>query len=129
MSYKFSDSLARAMGAVYKRAWRQFIYAICVFLFAWIGHFWNLEGVALGIAFAIFINFLLMLELSKKLLLFSWNEVFILHLKHVVISFSLFIILFFLKKYILSYNLNSLLREPLIINYQEHFSNLSRNFS
>ena len=109
MSYKFSDSLARAMGAVYKRAWRQFIYAICVFLFAWIGHFWNLEGVALGIAFAIFINFLLMLELSKKLLLFSWNEVFILHLKHVVISSSLFIILFFLKNYILSYNLNSLL--------------------
>ena len=26
-------------------------------------------------------------------------------------------------------SLNSVYREPLIINYQEHFSNLSRNFS
>lgn len=29
----------------------------------------------------------------------------------------------------LFFNLFFLLREPLIINYQEHFSNLSRNFS
>ena len=31
--------------------------------------------------------------------------------------------------YISSVSGGSLLREPLIINYQEHFSNLSRNFS
>lgn len=34
----------------------------------------------------------------------------------------------YLSKYKFDYNI-LLLREPLIINYQEHFSNLSRNFS
>ena len=29
-SYKISDSLARAMGTVYRRAWRQAVYAVAV---------------------------------------------------------------------------------------------------
>jgi hypothetical protein len=48
-SYKMSDSLARATGAVYRRAWRQWLYAGAVFLGAWLGQFWGTAGVA-GVA-------------------------------------------------------------------------------
>jgi hypothetical protein len=65
-SYKMSDSLARATGAVYRRAWRQSVYAGCVLGGAWIGHFWGVAGVAAGVLGAVTINFLLMAELSLK---------------------------------------------------------------
>ena len=48
-SYKMSDSLARATGSVYRRAWRQGIYAALVFGGAWVGQFWGVAGVAYGI--------------------------------------------------------------------------------
>ncbi len=63
-SYKMSDALARATGAVYRRAWRQVIYAALVFGGAWVGQHWGLDGVAAGVLGAITINFLLMAALS-----------------------------------------------------------------
>lgn len=63
-SYKMSDSLARAKGAVYRRAWRQAVYALLVVAGAWIGHFWGLTGVAVGVMGALATNFFLMAELS-----------------------------------------------------------------
>lgn len=106
MSYKFSDSLARALGAVYKRAWRQVLYAISVFSLAWIGHFYGLQGVAIGVVIAIFINFLLMMQLSKQLLLFTWIEILRIHTKHLIISLILFLILFYFKIFISVYITN-----------------------
>ena len=66
-SYKTSDSLARATGSVYRRAWRQGAYAALVGVGAWIGHFWGLVGVALGVLLAIVVNFALMAQLSMRL--------------------------------------------------------------
>src|SRR5699024_8902203 len=63
-SYKISDSIARATGAVYKRAWRQVIYAIVVATGAWIGQHWGIEGVVIGVLIAIGINYFLMTNLS-----------------------------------------------------------------
>lgn len=72
MSYKISDSLARATGAVYQRAWRQLIYAGLVVLGSYIGQFWGLYGVAAGVAGSLICNFLLMAHLSQKLTGFNW---------------------------------------------------------
>ena len=73
-SYKISDSLARAMGAVYRRAWRQLIYAALVIGGALIGQFWGIVGVSVGVAVAITINFLLMAHLSLSLLGIGWRH-------------------------------------------------------
>jgi PST family polysaccharide transporter len=66
-SYKVSDSLSRAMGAVYRRAWRQWIYAGCVIAGAWVGQHRGLAGVAVGVVLALLVNFVLMAELSLRL--------------------------------------------------------------
>lgn len=108
MSYKFSDSVSRAVGAVYRRAWRQVVYASCVILFGLLGLPWGLEGVAIGVAFAILTNFILMLELTKKLLMFTWKEIIINHIKHMFVSLSLFIILLVSKKIISTHCQNDL---------------------
>ena len=47
-SYKMSDSIARSTGAVYRRAWRQVIYAALVVVGAWVGQHWGIAGVAWG---------------------------------------------------------------------------------
>jgi PST family polysaccharide transporter len=74
MSYKMTDPLARAVGAVYERAWRQWIYAGLILVGASIGQLWNLEGVATGVAIALFINFLMMAQLSRSLAGFRWEQ-------------------------------------------------------
>lgn len=66
-TYKMSDSLARAKGAVYRRAWRQGVYAAMVVLGSWIGHHWGILGVAWGVTAAILINYILMADLSLRL--------------------------------------------------------------
>ena len=71
-SYKMSDSLTRAKGAVYNRAWRQVIYAALVFAGAIIGQEWGISGVAVGVLAAVTINFLLMAQMSLTLLNETW---------------------------------------------------------
>lgn len=97
MSYKLSDSLVRSKGAVYRRAWRQLIYALLVFVGAWGGHFYGIHGVATGVALAIVVNFLLMLQLSKALIMFKWTEMLKIHVTHLWITLILMVTLFSVK--------------------------------
>lgn len=99
-SYKISDSLVRALGAAYRRAWRQAIYAFLILTLSYIGHFWGLEGVALGVLFAIFINFILMSHLSLKLLGISALPILKVHLKPLFLSIIILINIYLLKLYI-----------------------------
>ena len=73
-SYKISDSLARAMGTVYRRAWRQGAYAFAVVAGATIGTNYGLGWVAVGVTVAIFINYLLMAQLSLHTAKISWGR-------------------------------------------------------
>ncbi|KJS11981.1 MAG: polysaccharide biosynthesis protein [Peptococcaceae bacterium BRH_c8a] len=73
-SYKMSDSLARAKGAVYRRAWRQIVYAAMVIGGAWVGQHWGLSGVAYGVLGALLINFVLMAQLSLQLTSLTWKD-------------------------------------------------------
>jgi O-antigen/teichoic acid export membrane protein len=75
-SYKMSDSLARATGAVYDRAWRQILFALFVFFGAWIGTQWGLVGVATGVLLATCLNYLMMTHLSLKIISMPWKEFF-----------------------------------------------------
>ena len=88
-SYKISDSLARATGAVFRRAWRQALYAALVVTGAWIGQRWGLAGVALGVLVAIAANFLVMAQLSLRLTGMRWAELAALHVPAVVLAGTL----------------------------------------
>lgn len=67
-SYKVSDTLVRATGAVYARAWRQAVFAAAVFLFAFAGQNWGLRGVATGVLLALGLNFAMMAHLAMRLI-------------------------------------------------------------
>lgn len=81
MGYKMSDPLARATGAVYRRAWRQIIYAVMVLTGSYVGQFWGLYGVACGVTIAVAGNFLMMSHLSLQLTDTRWQELLKAH-KH-----------------------------------------------
>jgi O-antigen/teichoic acid export membrane protein len=74
-SYKVSDSLARAMGAVLRSASRQWLYAVLVIAGAWVGHWQGLVGVAVGVSAAILVHYLVMLQLSVFVLGIPWSNI------------------------------------------------------
>ena len=88
-SYKLGDSVARATGAVYDRAWRQAVYALAVVVGAWIGQHWGLAGVALGVLAALAINFALMAQLSLRLTGVRWSELGAAHLPALALTVAL----------------------------------------
>ncbi len=66
-TYKFSTSLTRATGAVYRSAWRTWLYAAEVVVFCSVGaHAAGVDGVAVGAAVAIVAHFLVMLRFSAR---------------------------------------------------------------
>lgn len=79
-SYKMSDSLARSTGAVYRRAWRQILYAALVVLGAWIGQHWGIAGVAWGALAALTVNFFVMADLSMDVAQLTWASFWQAHL-------------------------------------------------
>ncbi len=74
-SYKIDDSLARALGAMYRRSARDGVYAAAVVLGSVIGLRWGLTGVAVGVLIAVVINHILALRMSVDLLGCSWSQI------------------------------------------------------
>jgi len=72
IGYKIGDSIGRATGRIYNHAIRQSIYAIFMLLGCYIGSRWGINGIAAGVLFAVFINYLLMIGLSLRILSISW---------------------------------------------------------
>jgi O-antigen/teichoic acid export membrane protein len=73
-SYKISDSLTRAVGAVYRRAWRQWVYATLVIGAGVVGARWGIAGLAAGVLLALATNFVLMAQLCIRLLGMTWGQ-------------------------------------------------------
>lgn len=67
-AYKISASLARAVGAIYRQAWLQTVYALLVVVGSLIGLHWGVSGVAVGALMAVTIHYLLMLHMTSKLM-------------------------------------------------------------
>jgi len=71
---RMSESLSRATGKVYRRAWRQALFAALVFFGALAGHRWGVTGVAFGVLLALLANYLLMAHLSLEVIAVSWTQ-------------------------------------------------------
>ena len=85
-SYKMSDSLARATGAVYRGSWRQAAYAFFVLTGAWVGQHWGIAGVGGGVVLALALHFLLMADLSLRLTSLTWKGFFAAHVPALIIG-------------------------------------------
>jgi O-antigen/teichoic acid export membrane protein len=72
MSSKISDACTKAAGQVYVRALIQWIYAALVVIAAIIGQRWGLGAVAVGVSFAMLVNWLMMAQLARSVTGLSW---------------------------------------------------------
>jgi len=93
ISYKISETIARATGAVYRRAWRQSIYALLVIVGSIIGQNWGINGVIIAVNIALIANFLLMAQLSLSILNINWSNFFKIHMCSLNSSLMLLIVL------------------------------------
>jgi PST family polysaccharide transporter len=73
---KIIDSLVRAMGASRFSAQMRCVFALAMVSGAFVGCQWGLVGVAIGVNLAVFINYILMTLLSRKLVGFSMVDYF-----------------------------------------------------
>lgn len=89
-SYKMSDSIARSTGAVYRRAWRQILYAGLVIAGAWVGSRWGIEGVSWGALIALTVNFTLMAGLGLRVASLSWGRFWDAHRPAVLLTIASF---------------------------------------
>ena len=81
-----SDTLVKAKGAVYSRAWRQAIYALCVVGGAAVGQRWGLTGVAAGVLVALMVNAAMMAQLSLKLTGMRWQMFAQIHVRALLLT-------------------------------------------
>lgn len=87
-SSKMADSLTRATGAVFRRAWRQVAYAVMVLGGAWMGQHWGIAGVAWGVLLALTVNFVLMAQLSLEEARMTWWRLWLAHLPAVLTTLA-----------------------------------------
>ena len=85
---KLGDSLTRATGAVYRRAWRQIVYAGMVVGGAVAGQHWGITGVAWFVLGALAINFLLMAQLSLSEAAMPWSRLWAAQLPAVLLALA-----------------------------------------
>lgn len=71
-SFRLSEALVGATGAVFRRAWRQWAFAGLVIAGVAIGSRWNLTGVAVGVSLAMVVNWCLMASLALREVEASW---------------------------------------------------------
>jgi PST family polysaccharide transporter len=89
-SFRLFDSMAKAIGAVYPRAWRQWVYAIAVCIFTYIGSFWGIDGIASGMTASMLLNFLLMFHLFCSRVSLTWKQAFAAYKPGVILGLLLF---------------------------------------
>ena len=109
-SYKMGDSLSRATGAVYRRAWRQILYAALVLSGAYLGSYWGISGVVCGVVGAITANFILMAHLSLRLTKITWKKFFLAQLPGAFLA-----IVVFFEALIIAGTMRNLMFSPLVV--------------
>jgi O-antigen/teichoic acid export membrane protein len=85
-SSKLTDSLMKARGAVYRRGWRGIVFAVSVFVGAYVGQHWGLHGVAVGVLIALALNYLLTNQLCLVLTGLGWRDFAVAHVPALVLS-------------------------------------------
>ena len=89
-SYKMGESLCRATGAVFQRAFRQLLFSVLVIAGTWFGRDWGIAGVAVGVSVAITINFFSMAQLGLKLTDTNWGDFFRIHIPALLLTVVVF---------------------------------------
>ncbi len=93
-AYKCSDTVARSLGAVYRYAFQQGVYAAAILGGSAVGAVLDgPRGVALGVVCALAINYAMMTRLSARLLEISPAELWRAHLSGVLASASVGVVL------------------------------------
>jgi PST family polysaccharide transporter len=87
-AHTLSDSLARAKGAVYEKFRRHAIYAACVFAGSYIGSRWGIVGVAVGVVIATIVMYLLMAQLTNRLVGVNWKQYLLCQLPGAILGAS-----------------------------------------
>jgi O-antigen/teichoic acid export membrane protein len=88
-AYKLSDSLAKAAGEVASRAWRQGVYAALVVGGAFFARGWGLAGISAAVLIAIFVNYVLMVSLSLRIVDLSWKAFIVAHARGLILALVL----------------------------------------
>lgn len=101
--YKISDAVCKAVGMVYKRALIKLLYAASVIFGAFIGHFWGINGVAVGVFFGMLVHFLLLTNLSLIILGLSWKEFMEMHIPVFIFSTFVLFLVYFLRDVIIGF--------------------------
>lgn len=122
ISYKISDSLSLALGIVYKRAWRQIVYAMAIFSGGILGQFWGINMVAAGVTFAIAANFLLMADLCLNELDIKWTLFLKKHIKPLIVSILFAVVAISILNFLRVYVHNIILRELIFVTSMLLFS-------
>ena len=99
-SYKLSDFVARATGAVYARAWRQGLYAAAIAAMSFIGQNWGVRGVAVGVVAAVACNFLLMAHLSLRLTDLNWRTFGAAHVPGLLLAVAIGVLTWWLASWL-----------------------------
>jgi PST family polysaccharide transporter len=87
--YKAIGTLARAKGAIYQTAWRQFLYAGMVICGALLGQNYGVNGVAAGVGGAIAIQFLVMHSFGLRISGIKAMELVTIHARHLAATLVL----------------------------------------
>lgn len=107
ISVRMCDSLVRAIGTVYQSAFFKSIYAFAAVAGCWVGHYFNLPGVAIGVLSAgVVVNFF-MVRLSLSLTANSWKEYFQALIPGIVLSLVIAIVNLPFAMILRSFNLPS----------------------
>lgn len=101
-SYKIGETISNATGHVYSRVFRQTIYALSVVILSMYGARYGINGVVIGMNIAIFINFLLITQLTHKILNIKVTRSYLSTVKVFGIGFLYFLLLKFSYNYYFS---------------------------
>lgn len=92
VGYRVSDSLAKAVGQLNGRAWRNCVYALLSIIAALTGSRWGIGGVAIGVNVALFLNYVLAASQSLAITRVSWRDYTKAHIPGLVLGALAFLV-------------------------------------
>jgi O-antigen/teichoic acid export membrane protein len=105
--YKIVTTVLRARGSVYSLAVWQWIYGGLIAAGAYVGHFWGLEGVAIGVSLTIFLSFWLGLAIAQNRIGVSLITVLVVVSRNLVIGLLVALLAFAIREGCASAGINS----------------------
>ena len=103
ISSRIGSTIAKALGDVYNRALRNFIFALLITIGAFIGTNWGIEGVSYAVFISFNINYIMAFSQAKRLTGFSFREFAKSHLDGLFLSVLFAAIYFSLNLIVLDY--------------------------